>query len=339
MAHHSNFNIRFSNTNTFRLIFMHAIEVDHLTKFYGRARGVLDLSFTVERGEIMGFLGPNGSGKTTTMRMLTCFFPPTSGTARICGHDILREPLAVRRSIGYLPESVPLYLDMPVRSYLHFFAEVKGVPAHRRRQHVDAIIQQCGLEQYAHRLIRKLSKGYRQRVGIAQALLGDPEVLILDEPTIGLDPRQIIEIRNLIKELGTTRTIILSTHILPEVSMTCNRVIIIHEGRLVAVDRPENLMRRIQQTPQIMLRAEAPEQELIQALVRVPGVRAVQRTATGTAALDFYRIDTEPEAAVVSELARVVVERGWHLHEIRPLDITLEQIFIQLISDEQKGSS
>jgi len=315
---------------------MHAIEVEHLTKFYGRARGVMDLSFTVEKGEIMGFLGPNGSGKTTTMRMLTCFFPPTGGVARICGHDIVREPLAVRRSIGYLPESVPLYLDMPVRSYLRFFAEVKGVPSRERSRRVEEIIQRCGLEQYAHRLIGKLSKGYRQRVGIAQALLGDPEVLILDEPTIGLDPRQIIEIRNLIKELGSTRTVILSTHILPEVSMTCNRVIIIHDGRLVAVDSPENLMRRIQQTPQLMVRAHGPEQEITRALAAVPGVRTVEHTATGAAALDHYRVSVEPGTQVVNELARAVVDNGWQLQEIRPLDVTLEQIFIKLVTDERQ---
>lgn len=315
---------------------MATIEVERLTKFYGRARGVIDLSFTVEKGEIVGFLGPNGSGKTTTMRMLTCFFPPTSGTARICGHDIIRDPLQVRRSIGYLPESVPLYLDMSVRSYLLFFAEVKGVPPRERRRKVEETILRCGLEQYANRLIRKLSKGYRQRVGIAQALLGDPEVLILDEPTIGLDPRQIIEIRNLIKELGSTRTVILSTHILPEVSMTCNRVIIIHEGRLIAIDSPENLMRRIQHTPQILLRADGPQQEILQALAGVPGVCSVRRTSTGAAGLDFYQIEAQPGDRVVNDLVHAVLNNGWVLREIRPLDITLEQIFIQLIAEEQK---
>ena len=180
----------------------------------------------------MGFLGPNGSGKTTTMRILTCFFPPTSGTARICGHDILQDPFAVRRSIGYLPESVPLYHDMTVTGYLKFFAEIKGVPRRARAAGVAEAIERCGLETHARRMIGMLSKGYRQRVGIAQALLGNPEVLILDEPTVGLDPRQIADIRSLIKGLGGKQTVILSTHILPEVSMTCDRVIIIYEGRL-----------------------------------------------------------------------------------------------------------
>jgi ABC-2 type transport system ATP-binding protein len=316
---------------------MNTIEVDHLTKYYGRARGVTDLSFAVEKGEIMGFLGPNGSGKTTTMRMLTCFFPPTSGTARICGHDVRRDSLEVRRRIGYLPESVPLYLDMPVSGYLHFFAEVKGVPPQARRSRVEEIIQRCGLEQYAHRLIGKLSKGYRQRVGIGQALLSDPEVLILDEPTIGLDPRQIIEIRQLIRELGSTRTVILSTHILSEVSMTCNRVIIIHEGRLVAVDSPENLMQRIQQTPQIMVRATGPDKQIIRALGAVSGVTAVQHRSTGTADIDYYRVDTGHGVHVINELARVIIEHGWQLQEIRPVDVTLEQIFIKLVTEEAEA--
>jgi ABC-2 type transport system ATP-binding protein len=316
---------------------MNTIEVDHLTKWYGSTRGVMDLSFTVEKGEIMGFLGPNGSGKTTTMRMLTCFFPPSGGTARICGHDILQEPLAVRRKIGYLPESVPLYLDMSVRGYLRFFAEVKGVSSQARRGRVDEIITKCGLEQHAHRLIGKLSKGYRQRVGIGQALLSDPEVLILDEPTIGLDPQQIIEIRSLIKELSGTRTVILSTHILPEVSMTCNRVIIIHEGRLVAVDTPENLMRRIQRIPQIMVRAAGPDEQIIRALGAVRGVTAVQRRSTGTGEFDFYRVDTEPGVRIMNELAHVIIDNGWQLREIRPVDITLEQIFIKLVTEEAEA--
>jgi ABC-2 type transport system ATP-binding protein len=316
---------------------MNTIEVEHLTKFYGRARGVTDLSFTVAKGEIMGFLGPNGSGKTTTMRMLTCFFPPSGGTARICGHDILHEPLEVRRRIGYLPESVPLYLDMPVRDYLHFFAEVKGVPRKARRKRVEETIERCGLGQHAHRLIGKLSKGYRQRVGIGQSLLSDPEVLILDEPTIGLDPQQIIEIRNLIKDLGGTRTVLLSTHILPEVSMTCERVLIIHEGRLVAVDRPEDLMRRIQQIPQFMVRAAGPDEQITRALGAVPGVTAVQHHSTGTVELDFYRVDTEPGSHVMNELVRVIIDHGWQLREIRPIDMTLEQIFIKLVTDEAEA--
>lgn len=313
---------------------MHAIEVENLTKFYGPARGIEDVSFTVEQGEIMGFLGPNGSGKTTTMRILTCFFPPTSGTARICGYDILKDSLEVRRRMGYMPETVPLYLDMPAFSYLRFFAEVKGIAPRLRKNKVDEIIHVCGLDNVSHRLIRKLSKGYRQRVGIAQCLLNDPEVLILDEPTIGLDPKQIIEIRNLIKGLGGKRTVILSTHILPEVSMTCNRVIIIHEGKLIAVDTPENLMKRLQQAPQIMVKADGPPEKILDALGNVNGVIAVDHKRTGPDELSYYQVELEEGLQVINNLARTIYEHDWKLQEIRPVDMSLEEIFIQLVTDE-----
>jgi ABC-2 type transport system ATP-binding protein len=315
---------------------MHAIEVEHLTKFYGPARGIQDLSFFVEKGEIMGFLGPNGSGKTTTMRILTCFFPPSSGTARVCGHDILKEPLDVRRKVGYMPESVPLYRDMPVFSYLHFFAEIKGVPRKLRKAKVDEVINRCGLSEVSHRLIEKLSKGFRQRVGIAQSLLNDPEVLILDEPTVGLDPKQIIEIRNLIKGLGGKQTVILSTHILPEISMTCDRVIIIHKGRLIAVDRPANLMKRLQQTPKIMVRADGPPEKIMDALGNVSGVVKVEKRSRSTDALDFFQVETEEGARIINDLARKIYENDWKLEEIRHVDMTLEEIFIQLVTEEEQ---
>ncbi len=310
---------------------MHAIEVDHLTKYYSNSRGVIDLSFDVSEGEIMGFLGPNGSGKTTTMRMLTCFFPPTSGTARICGHDILKEPLEVRRKLGYLPESVPLYLDMPVRSYLRFFAEVRGIASRQRTARIDEVLDKCSLAHVAHRLIGKLSKGYRQRVGIAQALLHDPEVLILDEPTIGLDPKQIIEIRSLIKGLGASRTVILSSHILSEVSAVCDRVIIIQEGRLVAVDTPHNLTRRLQQTPKILVRAQAPADAITQTMLSIPGVVSVTPGIEGP---DAFIVAVEEGLPVINSLAQAICGRNWSLAEIRPVDMTLEEIFIQLVADD-----
>ncbi len=313
---------------------MPAIDVQNLTKFYGPARGIIDISFSVEQGEIMGFLGPNGSGKTTTMRMLTCFFPPTSGTARICGYDIHEDPIEVRRRIGYLPESVPLYRDMPVFSYLHFFAEVKGISRSKRKVKVDEAMERCGLTDVSHRLIGKLSKGFRQRVGIAQALLNDPEILILDEPTVGLDPKQIIDIRSLIKELGKTQTVILSTHILPEVSMTCDRVIIIHEGRLVAVDTPANLMKRLQQTPQVVIRAEGPQGEMQRALEKVEGVVSVELRMRHSGA-DCFQVAMQEDAPAVNGLARAICDGGWRLHEIRPADMSLEEIFIQLVTEEQ----
>jgi ABC-2 type transport system ATP-binding protein len=285
----------------------------------------------------MGFLGPNGSGKTTTMRILTCFFPQTSGAARICGYDTLKNPLEVRQRLGYLPETVPLYLDMPVFSYLRFFAEVKGVARTKRKNKVDEVIQRCGITDVAHRIIGKLSKGYRQRVGIAQALLHDPEVLILDEPTIGLDPRQIIEIRNLIKSLGVKQTVILSTHILPEVSMTCDRVIIIHEGKLVAVDTPENLIKRLQEVPTILVKAEGPAREIVDAIARITGVLAVKE-ARGSSGYDVpsFLVETRKEEFVLNDLARAIYEHGWQLKEIRPVDMTLEEIFIKLVTREEQ---
>ena len=307
------------------------IEVEHLTKFYGSARGVIDVSFSVARGEIMGFLGPNGSGKTTTMRILTCFFPQTSGNARICGFDTLKDPLEVRRRIGYLPESVPLYLEMPVFSYLKFFAEVKGIPRAHRRAKVDEVMQRCGITGVAKRLIGKLSKGFRQRVGIAQSLLHDPDVLILDEPTIGLDPRQIIEIRSLIKGLGASRTVILSSHILSEVSAVCDRVIIIHEGKLVAVDTPHNLTRRLQQTPKILVRALGPAEAVTQTLRSIPGVLSVRPGIEGP---DAFIVDVEEGLPVLNGLAQAICAGPWSLTEIRPVDMTLEEIFIQLVADD-----
>ncbi len=315
---------------------MPAIEVEHLTKTYGSARGIQDISFSIERGEIMGFLGPNGSGKTTTMRILTCFFPPTGGSARICGHDILEDPFSVRRSVGYLPESVPLYRDMTVADYLGFFAGIKGIPRRARAAAAAEVMERCGLERHARRMIGMLSKGFRQRVGIAQAMLGSPEVLILDEPTVGLDPRQIAEIRDLIKSLGGSRTVILSTHILPEVSMTCDRVIIMYEGRLLAVDTPANLVQRIQALPRLYIEADAPADGLAAALIRVDGVRAVDPAPGQSGSSAACILETEPGAAVTNDVARCVCEQGWTLRSLGPASMTLEEIFIRLI-DEQEG--
>jgi ABC-2 type transport system ATP-binding protein len=313
---------------------VNTIEVENLTKFYGSARGIDGISFSVQQGEIMGFLGPNGSGKTTTMRILTCYFPQTSGIAKICGFDTLKDPLEVRRRIGYLPESVPLYLDMPVASYLKFFAEVKGIPHANRKTKVEEVMTRCGISDVAHRLIGKLSKGYRQRVGIAQSLLNDPQVLILDQPTIGLDPKQIIEIRNLIKSLGGRQTVILSTHILPEVSMTCDRVIIIHQGKLVAVDTPENLIKHLQEVPTILIRADGPSLEIADALRTVSGVLSVKERKSSAYDFPTFHVEMQKEAQNINDLAQVIHERGWKLKEIRPVDMTLEEIFIKLVTKE-----
>ena len=314
---------------------MNAIEVENLSKFYGPARGIEEVSFSVKKGEIMGFLGPNGSGKTTTMRILTCFFPPSSGTARICGSDILNDSFSVRGKIGYLPENVPLYMDMPVFSYLNFFAEIKGVPSRMKKKKVDEVIQRCELQSVSHRLIRKLSKGFKQRVGIAQALLNDPEVLILDEPTVGLDPKQIIDIRSLIKGLGGSQTVILSTHILPEVSMTCDRVIIMHQGKLVAVDTPSNLTKKLQQAPKIMLKAEGPVSDIMRTLSRLSGITTIDRKEPVSGKNGFYEIEAEENADVINEIAKSVYDNNWKLKEIRPVDMTLEEIFIKVVTEEE----
>lgn len=312
------------------------IEVEGLTRFYGPKAAIEEVSFEVAKGEVVGFLGPNGAGKTTTMRILACFMPPTSGTARVAGFDIGKDSLEVRRRIGYLPESVPLYGDMTVRQYLTFVAEAKGVPRPERPARVAGVTERCLLTDVQDRLIRNLSKGYRQRVGLAQALVGNPEVLILDEPTLGLDPKQIIEIRSLIRDMRGERTVILSTHILPEVSMVCQRVIIINEGRIVAVDTPENLNLRLQKSSQILLEVEGPVEEVRRTLAGVKGVLAVAPQEARDGRRRFL-VETEREQDLRKDLARAVTSSGWGLTELRPVDLTLEDIFIRLVTREQEA--
>jgi ABC-2 type transport system ATP-binding protein len=309
------------------------IEVQGLTKVYGTKAAIDNISFTVEHGEVVGFLGPNGAGKTTTMRVLSCFMPPTSGTAKVNGYDIHTQALEVRRRIGYLPEQVPLYTDLTVTQYLNFVAEAKGLPRLSRRQKVGEAIERCLLQDARERIIGKLSKGYRQRVGLAQALLGDPPILILDEPTIGLDPKQIIEIRSLIRDMKGERTVILSTHILPEVSMVCQRVIIINRGRIIAVDTPESLTRRLQRSTRVLLQIDGPPDQVAGRLREMAGVLRVELT-DGAGALRRYLVETEKERDIRQELARVVCGSGWGLLELRPVDMTLEDIFIHLVTEE-----
>ncbi|MFQ5961732.1 MAG: ABC transporter ATP-binding protein [Candidatus Methylomirabilales bacterium] len=313
------------------------IEVQELTKVYGHTAAVDNLTFTVEQGEVVGFLGPNGAGKTTTMRVLSCFMPPTSGSAKVAGYDILANSLEVRRRIGYLPEHVPLYTELTVTQYLNFVAEAKEVPRLERRQKVGDVIERCLVREVQGRIINTLSKGYRQRVGLAQALLGDPPVLILDEPTIGLDPKQIIEIRNLIREMQGERTVILSTHILPEVSVVCQRVIIINEGRIAAVDTPENLMHRLQRTTQVLLQVEGPPDQVTGRLREMPGILRVE-IKDGVGRLGRYVVETEKDRDLRRDLAHAVCSSGWGLLELRPVDMTLEDIFIRLVTEEQAVS-
>ena len=310
------------------------IEVQHLTKRYARITAVEDVTFRVERGEILGFLGPNGAGKTTTMRILTGFMPASEGSAVVAGFDVFDQPLEAKRRTGYLPESPPLYPDMTVREYLDFVARIKGVPARERRARVDGAMERTRVADVRDRHCGKLSKGYRQRVGLAQAILHNPEVLILDEPTAGLDPKQIIETRELIKSMAGDHTIILSTHILPEVSQTCQRVIIINKGRVVAVDSPANLTRRLRGSEMLYVQIDAAGADARSALERLPGVTRVAETDRHDGGVGF-EIETSRGHDIRRELARVVVNQGWGLLELRSSGMSLEQIFLHLTTEEK----
>ena len=309
------------------------IEVQHLTKRYGRVTAVDDVSFRVERGEILGFLGPNGAGKTTTMRILTGYIPATEGKAIVAGFDVFDQPIEAKRRTGYLPETPPLYPDMSVAEYLNFVASIKGVPANEKRQRIQQVMIKTRIDDMANRLCSKLSKGYRQRVGLAQSIIHNPDVLILDEPTAGLDPKQIIETRQLIKELAGDHTIILSTHILPEVSQTCQRVVIINKGRVVAVDTPDNLTARLRGSETMYIQVDANGLDASGALRRVPGVTRVVESDRREPAVG-YEVESERGHDVRRELARIVVSSGWGLLELRPMRISLEDIFLSLTTDE-----
>jgi ABC-2 type transport system ATP-binding protein len=309
------------------------IEVQHLTKRYGRVTAVEDVSFRVERGEILGFLGPNGAGKTTTMRILTGFMPATDGKAVVAGFDVFDQPIEAKRRTGYLPETPPLYPDMTVSEYLTFVAKIKGVPTGERTRRLDAVMERTRVRDMAGRLCSKLSKGYKQRVGLAQALIHNPDVLILDEPTAGLDPKQIIETRELIKELAGDHTIILSTHILPEVSQTCQRVVIINKGKVVAVDTPDNLTERLRGSETMFVQIDAQGADAVPALNRIPGVTKVSE-ASRKDGLVAFEVESERGHDIRRELARAVVTSGWGLLELRPMRLSLEEIFLSLTTDE-----
>ena len=309
------------------------IEVQHLTKRYGPVTAVDDVSFTVERGEILGFLGPNGAGKTTTMRVLTGYMPPTGGKAIVAGYDVLEQPLEAKRRTGYLPETPPLYPEMTVREYLTFVSKIKGVPRGERKARVDEMMRKTHVDDMANRHCGKLSKGYRQRVGLAQALMHNPDVLILDEPTAGLDPKQIIETRQLIRGLAGDHTIILSTHILPEVSQTCQRVVIINRGKVVAVDTPDNLTSRLRGSETMYLQVDAAGADAESILQRVSGVTRVSVADTKQQVIG-YEVDSEAGRDVRRELAAAVVSRGWGLLEMRPMRMSLEEIFLHVTTEE-----
>ena len=311
------------------------IEVQHLTKRYGPITAVDDVSFRVEKGEILGFLGPNGAGKTTTMRVLTGYMPATDGKAVVAGFDVFDQPIEAKARTGYLPETPPLYPEMTVREYLQFVARLKigALGRAERNQRVETVMRRTHVDDMANRHCAKLSKGYRQRVGLAQALIHDPDVLILDEPTAGLDPKQIIETRDLIRSLAGNHTIILSTHILPEVAQTCQRVVIINKGRVVAEDTPDNLTHQLKGAATLYVQVAA-NGEAADALRAVPGIRGVLRV-DGSAETTGYEVEVEPNTDVRREIARTIVTRGWGLLELRPLRMSLEEIFLQLTTEEQ----
>jgi ABC-2 type transport system ATP-binding protein len=310
------------------------VQVDHLTKKYGDVAAITDVTFSAEKGEILGFLGPNAAGKTTTMRIITGFMPPSSGTASIAGYDVVDQPLEARERLGYLPESVPLYEDMTVRNYLTFFAKLRGVSKPKIRDRVDYVMEATRITGEANTIIGKLSKGFRQRVGIAQAMVHNPDVLILDEPTVGLDPRQIIEIRELIRGLRGEHTVILSTHILPEAQMLCDRIVIINEGRIAAVDRPENLTARLRQNQQVRLEVRGPAAEVEQALQALPHVLSVRQNNGAAPDAAEFLVEGEVEKDIREALAGTIVQHGWGLREMSSVRMSLEDIFLRLTTEE-----
>jgi ABC-2 type transport system ATP-binding protein len=312
------------------------ISAAHLTKSFGSLTAISDVSFEVQRGEIVGFLGPNGAGKSTTMRILAGVFPPTSGRAVVAGYDVVADGLRARGVVGYFPERVALYLDMTVRQYLLYVAEMKGLDPRQRRADIDRALSNCGVSHVAHRSIGTLSKGYRQRVGIAQALVGQPRVLILDEPTSGLDPEQVVEVRQLIRNLRGEGTVILSTHILSEVEATCDRVIIISRGRVLAVDTPRNLNQRLRRTSQIHVEVAGPTQAVVERLRRVAGVLDVELGPPASDGAATMTVATEKDRDLRAELAAAITAADWGLLELRPVALSLEDIFLSLVTDNAR---
>lgn len=309
------------------------IEVRELTRYYGEKRAIHNVSFEVQKGEILGLLGPNAAGKTTTMKILTCYMPPTSGGAKVAGFDIWDQPMEIKTLTGYLPENPPLYSDLNVWEYLDFVAKIKGVPAPKRKEAISVAIEKAALGDVQKQVVGSLSKGFKQRVGLGQALLNDPQILILDEPTVGLDPRQIIEIRELIKKLGGDHTIILSTHILPEVEMTCGRVVIINEGEVVAEDTPGNLTRRLKGSERTVLEIGGDAKvasEVIKGFSEVQKLdhRKIEKS-------DHVRFTLETSTDIRHDLAKAIITKGLNLYELRTESYSLEEIFLHLTTKEE----
>ncbi len=313
------------------------IDVQQVTRYFGRVLAVDDVSFQVEKGEILGFLGPNAAGKTTTMRILTTYLPATKGTAKVAGFDVHDQSMEVRKRIGYLPEIPPLYSEMRVQDYIDFVAKIKGVDPRERKKAVNNAMGKTGIDNVSKRVIKTLSKGYKQRVGLAQALVHNPEVLILDEPTIGLDPKQIIEVRELIRSLAGTHTIILSTHILPEVSQTCERVVIINKGKVVAEDSPENLTTKLAGKQRLVLTVGGgTTSEIKDHLAKVAGVQSIKSVESAqNGKFSTLIVESDAKDEIRPVLAKAIVDKGWQLYELKPEGMSLEDVFLQLITKEE----
>ncbi len=321
------------------------IKIEHMSKSYGPYPAVIDISFEVLKGEIVGFLGPNGAGKTTTMRVITGFTPPTEGEVTVGGYDVVSHSLDVRRHIGYLPETVPLYLDMPVNEYLTYMGEIRGMNRSWVKESLPKVIDMVKLGEYQNTLVGRLSKGYRQRVGIAQAILHEPDVLVMDEPTIGIDPIQVVETRELISNLGEEHTMLLSSHILPEVSAICKRVLVINDGRIVADDKPDDLSEKLQHAERIEISVRGAEGPAFINAMRdlsvVVDARSDQRASISQRAEreDFspFIVDARPNLQASEQIAKTIIENGWGLTNLTPLPMTLEEIFLELTTEENLG--
>jgi ABC-2 type transport system ATP-binding protein len=307
------------------------IEVESLSKSYGPREAIKNLSFQIEKGEVVGFLGPNGAGKSTTMNILSCIMPASSGTAKICGFDIFEQSLEIRKLIGYLPETPPLYSDMVVTDFLSFASRLRNISSRETPLAVERVIEQCSLKEVKNRIIGRLSKGYQQRVGIAQALVHNPDILILDEPTIGLDPIQIIEIRKLIQDLASSHTIILSSHILPEITQICKRVIIISDGEIAAVDSLEALTTRLRKGERLILKLRHSNNETIGKLRTLKKINTVIEDQTGQ-----FTIDCDPQANIQDNIAQISIDNNWGIIELKPASVTLEEIFLKLTVEENE---
>lgn len=311
------------------------IEIQNLTKSYGQIKAVKNLNFTVKKGEILGFLGPNGAGKSTTMNIITGYMPSTEGTVRVNGYDIMENPSEVKKHIGYLPEQPPLYLDMTVSDFLEFVSDLKGVGKKDKKSQMADIMELVKITHVKDRLIKNLSKGYKQRVGMAQALIGNPDVLILDEPTVGLDPKQIIEIRKLIKALGKEHTIILSSHILPEVSAVCERVVIINKGEIAAIDTPENLSRGFGTASKLSITIAGPKGSVVGAIKDIYGVKYIEPNIEKEKDVISYVVESDKDIDVRRPMFFAMAKAGYPILELKSLDLSLEDIFLQIVTDEK----